>query len=154
LLGPVGYVREPAAPARLLNAATVVPDEHRQHPGVRVHHDVDAVGPRVPRRVGQRLAQHGEHLLGELAAGARVEPAAEPHRGREPEHLRHLVGERWSGGRPWMRPTVSTPRTLPGVPSGNRGAGPMCPIGSLVTSAVRGSSAKFSTVTGVPLART
>ncbi|MDX6340827.1 MAG: hypothetical protein QOH87_965 [Trebonia sp.] len=98
MLGPVGYVREPAAPARLLNAATVVPDEHRQHPGVRVHHDVDAVGPRVPRRVGQRLAQHGEHLLGELAAGARVEPAAEPHRGREPEHLRHLVGERHDVG--------------------------------------------------------
>jgi hypothetical protein len=48
----------------------------------------------MPRRVGQRLAQHGEDLLGEFAARLRVEPAAEPKRGREAEHSCHLIDER------------------------------------------------------------
>ena len=51
------------------------------------------------------------------------------------------------------RPTVSTPRTLPGPPSGNITAGPSI-IRSLAASATRSSRLKSSTVTGLPVAST
>jgi trehalose synthase len=58
-----------------------------------------------------------------------------------------------SGIDPGWRPTVSTPRTLPGPPSGNTTAGPrsMC---SRAACATRSSWRKSSTVTGWPVART
>ena len=65
-----------------------------------------------------------------------------------------LMAPSRSCGPPCRRATVSTPRTLPDVPSGNNTAGPRCPMGSRVISAVRSSSAKFSTVTGSPVCST
>jgi hypothetical protein len=59
-----------------------------------------------------------------------------------------------NGGAPWRRPTVSTPRTLPGAPSGNTTAGPIWLIAPRAALAARSSAAKSSDVTGWPEAST
>ena len=51
-----------------------------------------------------------------------------------------------NGGAPWRRPTVSTPRTLPGAPSGNTIAAPIWLIAPRAARATRSSWAKSSEV--------
>ena len=55
---------------------------------------------------------------------------------------------------PWRRPMVSTPRRLPGAPSGNTTAGPMWLIAARAAAAARSSAAKSALVTGSPVAST
>ena len=59
-----------------------------------------------------------------------------------------------NGGAPWRRPTVSTPRTLPGAPSGNTTAGPIWLIAPRAAREARSSVAKSADVTGSPVAST
>ena len=47
-----------------------------------------------------------------------------------------------NGAAPWRRPMVSTPRRLPGAPSGKITAGPMWLIADLAAAAARSSAAK------------
>ena len=58
-----------------------------------------------------------------------------------------------SGIAPGSRPTVNTPRTSPGLPSGNRMAGPSGRC-SRAVPATRSSCPKSATVTGSPLSMT
>jgi len=63
----------------------------------------------------------------------------------------------WAGGNgsaPCRRPTVSTPRTLPGAPSRNTTAGLIWLIAPRADRAARSSVAKSSDVTGSPVAST
>src|SRR6476659_8455726 len=59
-----------------------------------------------------------------------------------------------NGAAPWRRPTVSTPRTLPGTPSGNSTAGPIWLIAPRAAWEARSSAAKSADVTGSPVAST
>ncbi len=59
-----------------------------------------------------------------------------------------------NGSAPCRRPMVSTPRTLPGAPSGNTTAGPRWPIAPRAASAVRSSAAKSATACGSPVSMT
>jgi hypothetical protein len=79
LLGAVGQVAQAAAPAAFRDAGPVVDHLHGQHPvGSRVHGHVDLAGACMPGRVGQRLAQRGQGLLGDLRADGRAEARAQP----------------------------------------------------------------------------
>ena len=44
--------------------------------------------------VGQCLAQHGEHVAGQLCRDSFVKAGTQPHRRCEAEHRGHLVGDR------------------------------------------------------------
>ncbi len=94
LPGPAGQVAQPAAPALGRDADPVVGHPHGQHPvGAHVHGHVHLAGLRVPGRVGQRLAQRGERLLGRLGPDAGAEAGAEPQRRGEAEHVGHLLDQ-------------------------------------------------------------
>jgi hypothetical protein len=67
---------------------------HGQHPAqAHVRGHVYLAGLSVPGRVGQRLAQRGQRLLGGLRADAGAEARAEPQRRGEAEHVRHLLDQ-------------------------------------------------------------
>ena len=101
-------------------------------------------------RAIRSLSSYSDSCAGVRPAGGELERDAGLR--RERGHHVHLSGG--NGVAPWRRPTVSTPRTLPGAPSGNRTAGPMWLIAPRAAAEARSSAAKSSDVTGSPVAST